>query len=183
MLRHCFQGQRRTCHLCAALYFHQAYAGLHRTAPPPVLHFIGKKLAKLQLPAGLKITSRAAPQQGGNQGLLLPCKRPKQKTHHSRAPSDSKLNLTKSQNKDDIRLGNISRMKLYLEGKVFPGFLLLFFNQLVVKPSQDKGTIYGLIPANPVSERRNQKWSPPSHYLIVVHFQVILSVKSATNFH
>ena len=64
-----------------------------------------------------------------------------------------------------------------------PEFCFYSFDQLVEKSSQDRGTIYGLIPANPVSERRNQKWSPPSHYLIVVHFRVILSVKSATNFH
>ena len=89
------------------------------------------------------------------------------KTRLSRAPFDSKLNLTKSHNKDDIRLDNNSQLKLYPKGlsKDFPEFCFDSFDQLVVKPTLDKRTIYGLILAYPVILKDETKTGPHPHII------------------
>ena len=89
------------------------------------------------------------------------------KTQLSRAPFDSKLNLTKSHNKDDIRLDNISQMRLYPKGLRidFPEFWFDSFHQLVVKPTLDKRTIYGLILAYPVILKDETKTGPHPHII------------------
>ena len=68
----CVTGSRGSS-VTSALPFTSTSCIQRCTAPPSVLHFIGQKWAKLLLPAGLKITSRAAAagcSKGRQQGLF-----------------------------------------------------------------------------------------------------------------
>ena len=121
-LRHCFQGEPVTSAL--------PFTSTSCTARTP---FHWAKMGKITAPCRIEnyLKGSCAGAGGDTRGSVA-MYATQLKTRLSRAPFDSKLNLTKSHNKDDIRLDNNSQLKLYPKGlsKDSPEFWLIFFSPI-----------------------------------------------------